>query len=168
MLNGFVCDPWCCENKINYLIQSYRNYKCFNKLFYNIIFHLQRSHYWYEECMCRLRNIANCVTTKKVWLLDRHTDRRTDRRRTKWSLCAAMLRRRHNKATQYNYVLFHLVKLWNYLFISSGTCKWKTQEVFTARLPCAPPPPPQYRDRHSAVTMMIRHSISNGIHYLLL
>ena len=26
---------------------------------------------------------------------DRHTDGRTDRRRTKWSLCAAMLRRRH-------------------------------------------------------------------------
>ena len=25
------------------------------------------------------------------------TDTRTDRRRTKWSLCAAMLRRRHNK-----------------------------------------------------------------------
>ena len=34
-----------------------------------------------------------CATTKKVWLLDRQTDRR----RTKWSLCAAMLRRRHNK-----------------------------------------------------------------------
>ena len=27
---------------------------------------------------------------------DRQTDGRTDRRRTKWSLCAAMLRRRHN------------------------------------------------------------------------
>ena len=26
-----------------------------------------------------------------------HTDRRTERRRTKWSLCAAMLRRRHKK-----------------------------------------------------------------------
>ena len=48
--------------------------------------------------MCRLRNIAmrdyqESVTTKKVWL----PDRRTDRRRTKWSLCAAMLRRRHKK-----------------------------------------------------------------------
>ena len=31
------------------------------------------------------------MTTKKVWL----PDRRTDRRQTKWSLCAAMLRRRH-------------------------------------------------------------------------
>ena len=46
--------------------------------------------------MYRLRNIAMCdyqesVTTKKAWLLDR----RTDRRQTKWSLCAAMLRRRH-------------------------------------------------------------------------
>ena len=28
---------------------------------------------------------------------DTQTDRQTDRRRTKWSLCAAMLRRRHNK-----------------------------------------------------------------------
>ena len=28
---------------------------------------------------------------------DRQTDGRTDRRRTKWSLCAAMLRRRRNK-----------------------------------------------------------------------
>ena len=39
-----------------------------------------------------------------MWLLDRHTDRhrdaRTDRRRTKWSLCAAMLHRRHNKIVQ--------------------------------------------------------------------
>ena len=45
--------------------------------------------------MCRLRNIAKrdyqeSVTTGK-------THRRTDRCRTKWSLCAAMLRRRHNK-----------------------------------------------------------------------
>ena len=32
-----------------------------------------------------------CVTTKKVSLLDRHTDRGG----TKWSLCAAMLHRRH-------------------------------------------------------------------------
>ena len=31
-----------------------------------------------------------------MWLQDRHTDGRTDRCRTKWSLCAAMLRRRHN------------------------------------------------------------------------
>ena len=42
-------------------------------------------------CMCRLRNIAMRDYTKKVWL----PDRRTDRCRTKWSLCAAMLRRRH-------------------------------------------------------------------------
>ena len=47
--------------------------------------------------MCRLRNIAmpdyqESATTRQA---DRHTH--TDRRRTKWSLCAAMLRRRHNK-----------------------------------------------------------------------
>ena len=46
--------------------------------------------------MCRLRNIAICdyqesVTTGQT---DRHTDRWTDRRRTKLSLCACMLRRR--------------------------------------------------------------------------
>ena len=39
-----------------------------------------------------------CVTTKKVWLADRQTHAHKDRRRTKWSLCAAMLRRRHNNA----------------------------------------------------------------------
>ena len=39
-----------------------------------------------------------CVTTKKVWLSERRTDGETDRRRTKWSLCAAMLRRRHKKS----------------------------------------------------------------------
>ena len=44
--------------------------------------------------MCRLRNIA-MRTTKKAWLWDRRTDERTDRRRTKWSLCAAMLCRWH-------------------------------------------------------------------------
>ena len=35
----------------------------------------------------------------KMWLSDRqtHTLTHTDRRQTKWSLCAAMLRRRHNK-----------------------------------------------------------------------
>ena len=37
--------------------------------------------------------------TKKVWLPDRHTHTRTDRRRTKWSLCAAMLRRRHKNSS---------------------------------------------------------------------
>ena len=46
--------------------------------------------------MCRLRNIA-----MRVWQTDRQTDRQadrqTDRRRTKWSLCVAMLRRWHNK-----------------------------------------------------------------------
>ena len=35
------------------------------------------------------------MTTKRVWLPDRHTHGRTDRRQTKWSLCAAMLRRQH-------------------------------------------------------------------------
>ena len=34
-----------------------------------------------------------CVTTKKMWLLDRH--KQADRSRAKLSLCAAMLRRRH-------------------------------------------------------------------------
>ena len=41
-----------------------------------------------EECMCRLGNIALESVTEKC-------DRRTDRRRIKWSLCVAMLRRRH-------------------------------------------------------------------------
>ena len=47
--------------------------------------------------MCRLQNIAmrdyqESVTTGQT---DRQTDGQTDRRRTKLSLCAAMLRRRH-------------------------------------------------------------------------
>ena len=41
--------------------------------------------------MCRLRNIAMLDYQESV------TTGQTDRRRTKWSLCAAMLRRRHNK-----------------------------------------------------------------------
>ena len=39
-----------------------------------------------------------------AWLprkCDYRTDRRTDRRQTKWSLCAAMLRRRHKNASPY-------------------------------------------------------------------
>ena len=43
-----------------------------------------------------------CVTTKKKWLLDRYTDWWRDRRWTKWSLCAAMLRRWH-KNVRYMY-----------------------------------------------------------------
>ena len=35
------------------------------------------------------------MTTKEVLLPDRQTDTLTDRRQTKWSLCAAMLHRRH-------------------------------------------------------------------------
>ena len=47
--------------------------------------------------MCGMRNITmhdhqESVTTGQT---DRQTDGRTDRRRTKLSLCAAMLRRRH-------------------------------------------------------------------------
>ena len=46
----------------------------------------------FEECMCRLQNIA-----MGVWQTDGRTDGqtdgRTDRRRTKWSLC--VLRRQH-------------------------------------------------------------------------
>ena len=34
---------------------------------------------------------------RKVWQMDRQMDGQTDRRRTKWSLCVAMLRRRHKK-----------------------------------------------------------------------
>ena len=40
--------------------------------------------------MCRYASQATQSVT------DRRTDRQTDRRRTKWSLCVAMLRRRHN------------------------------------------------------------------------
>ena len=51
--------------------------------------------------MCRLRNIAirdyqESVTNGQR---DKQTDRQTDRRRTKGSLCAAMLHRRHNQST---------------------------------------------------------------------
>ena len=37
---------------------------------------------------------------------DGQTDRRTDGRRTKWSLCVAMLRRRHNKNCTYRVFFF--------------------------------------------------------------
>ena len=66
--------------------------------------------------MCRLRNITmrdyqESVTTKIVWL----PDGRTDRRRTKWSLCAAMLRRRHKNS-------FKIRKLELYTFASFTQC----------------------------------------------
>ena len=38
---------------------------------------------------------------KSDYWIDRHTEGRTDRCRTKWSLCATMLRRRHKKEVQY-------------------------------------------------------------------
>ena len=56
--------------------------------------------YWQhsEECMCRLRNIAMRDYQESDYRTDTHnTYGQTDRRRTKWSLCADMLRRRHNK-----------------------------------------------------------------------
>ena len=41
-----------------------------------------------------MRDYQESVTTGQT---ERRNDRQTDRRRTKWSLCATMLRRRHNK-----------------------------------------------------------------------
>ena len=46
----------------------------------------------FKKCMCRLTNIL-CYYQKRV------TSGQTDRRRTKWSLCAATLCRQHNKYT---------------------------------------------------------------------
>ena len=43
-----------------------------------------------KECMCSLQNIAAWRPRKLQWL--------SDRPRTKWSLCATMLRRWHKKA----------------------------------------------------------------------
>ena len=61
-----------------------------------------------EICNGLVSMVFTSVTIKKVWLSDRQTDARThahtDRRRTKWSLCAAMLRRRHkNDKEKHNY-----------------------------------------------------------------
>ena len=44
---------------------------------------------------------------EKVWLPDRCTDTQRDRRQTKWSLCAAMLRRQHNKGSYSIKFCFH-------------------------------------------------------------
>ena len=52
--------------------------------------------------MCRLRNIALGCDRRT----DGQTDGWTDRRRTKWSLCVAMLRRRHK-----NYMVITLLIL---------------------------------------------------------
>ena len=56
-----------------------------------------------KECMCRLRNIAmcdyqQCVTTGQ-------TDTWTDRHWSKWSPCAALLRRRHKNEVVYRFLL---------------------------------------------------------------
>ena len=48
-----------------------------------------------EICNGLVSMVFTSVTIKKVWLPDRQTHAHTDRRRTKWSLCAAMLCRRH-------------------------------------------------------------------------
>ena len=48
-----------------------------------------------EICNGLVSMVFTSVTIKKVWLSDRQTHAHTDRRRTKWPLCAAMLRRRH-------------------------------------------------------------------------
>ena len=50
-----------------------------------------------EECMCRLGNIAMRDYQESV--ITGQMDRQIDRRWTKWSLCAAMLRRQHKKET---------------------------------------------------------------------
>ena len=65
-----------------------------------------------EECMCCLRNIAmldyqESVTTGQT---DTQTDGRTDRRRTKWSLCASMLRRRHKNDIT-SFATWHIIYL---------------------------------------------------------
>ena len=52
--------------------------------------------------MCRLRIIAMRDYQDSDYRTYGQTDRRTDRRRTKWSLCAAMLRRRHKNAVEWN------------------------------------------------------------------
>ena len=53
-----------------------------------------------EICNGLVSIVFTSVTIKKVWLPDRQTHAHTDRRRTKWSPCAAMLRRRHKKDRQ--------------------------------------------------------------------
>ena len=54
---------------------------------------LERQHS--KECMCRLRNIAMTDFKESVTTGQTDTDGLTNRHRTKLSLCAAMLRRRH-------------------------------------------------------------------------
>ena len=50
-----------------------------------------------KECMCCLQNTAMRDYQESVTI--GQTDRRTDRRQTKGSLCAAMLRRQHKNDT---------------------------------------------------------------------
>ena len=54
--------------------------------------------FWGMHVACEIymyKKMQLCITAKKVWLP--LPDRRTDRRRSKWSLCAAILRMRHKK-----------------------------------------------------------------------
>ena len=78
--------------------------------------------------MCRLRNIAmrdyqESVTTGQTYT---QTDRQTpDKvipmwRRTKWSLCAAMLRRRHKKAFSW---------LWSCLVVPLAVCSFREKPL---------------------------------------
>ena len=65
---------------------------------------------------------------RKVWQTDRQTDgwtdRQTDGRRTKWSLCIAMLRRRHkNSGVSYGLRLCSLIAYYFYVVMRGSYLK---------------------------------------------
>ena len=65
-----------------------------------------------KKCMYRLQNIACDYQEKRDYLKSvttRQKDRRSDSHQTKWSLCAAMLRRQHKKTIKYTFILPLLV-----------------------------------------------------------
>ena len=101
---------------------------------FNVVFD-----YFVHSClkMCEIQNIVAAFWGMQVspakhsyaWLprkcdyrTDTQTDGRTDRRRTKWYLRAAMLRRQHNKMHTWCdfYRLFGIDILWRHRWITSG------------------------------------------------
>ena len=81
--------------------------------------------------MCRLRNLAMRDYQKSVTTGQTH--RHTDGQRTKWSLCAAILRRRHNRWTT------ELDLLLNYENVSLNICNEYGMPTLTAQGTLTPP-----------------------------
>ena len=87
-----------------------------------------------KERMCRLRNIATCVTTKKLWLSHRHTNKWTDKCQTKLSLCATMLQKTQKLVTTKK--LKRRITLYKPVYLVSPWVLHKSCQIFYLEFSC--------------------------------